>query len=71
VFGAFAMILALIYAISFPLRQLGPGTTIFETSSVEGLLLWTLAISVTLLLPRRLIGGRQELERTAGRDASV
>lgn len=71
VFGALAMILALAYAISFPLRQLDPGTTGFETASVEGLLLWTLAISVTLLLPRRLIGGRQEVQSTAGRAASV
>lgn len=55
VFGVVAIILAFAYAISFPLQQLAPTTPDFVAVVVQGLLLWTLAISVALLLPRRLI----------------
>jgi len=52
-FGLFAMLLAAIFAISFPLRELAPGLGGFETVAAVGVLLWTAATSVALLLPGR------------------
>jgi hypothetical protein len=52
-FGLFAMLLAAIFAISFPLRELAPGLGGFETGAAVGVLLWTAATSVALLLPGR------------------
>lgn len=50
IFGALALAVALLFGVAFPLREIAPGLGAFETLAAVGLLLWTAAISLALLL---------------------
>jgi protein-S-isoprenylcysteine O-methyltransferase Ste14 len=52
-FGVVAIVLALLFAVSFPLRAAIPEFDPLETAATLGVLLWTLVSGVALLLPRR------------------
>lgn len=55
-FGVVAIVLALLFAVSFPLRAAIPAFDPLETAATLGVLLWTLVSGVTLLLPRQSRG---------------
>jgi hypothetical protein len=57
-FGVVAIVLALLFAVSFPLRAVIPAFDPAETAATLGVLLWTLISGVALLLPRRSSGAQ-------------
>lgn len=70
VFGALAIVLALLLAIAFPLRELAPGLGAFETLAALGLLFWTAAVSVALLMPGQSVARRNEPQLAGNQPAA-